>query len=876
MFSKKIITALIATAISTGVFAFNPTPAQLQQFQSLPKAQQEQLARQYGINMSAILGNKGTSAANEEKVAAPQVERMTPLPESLPVVKESDSEQLKPFGYDVLLGEPMPFANVDNFPVPLDYVMAPGDEIKIQIYGKTSQDLSLKIDREGFIHFPEYGPLAVSGQTFAQLRSQVVGVIKQKVMGVDVVVSMGAMRAMQIFIVGETIQPGAYNVNGLTSVTQALLASGGIKESGSLRNIQLKRKGKVVATLDMYDLLINGDTSNDVRLLAGDTLFVPTKTSNVTLEGEVVRPAIYELKGQTTIGQLLHIAGGAKPQAYLSQVSVRRFTSNGIQQVTLDLAKSSDRRFTVKDGDEISIGQSSQILNNAVAVRGEVVRQGAVNFTKGMRVSDVIGSIDTDLKQSADLNYALLVREKNDNRDIDVYQFNLLNAITKPNSADNLLLSERDQLFIFDNGIELDYWFGAYANKKANAKSESVVTEYVVKEYVDAETGAVITTENTDKLEVSDDKNILSQGGEIRKTSREELLNPIIERLKAQSTFEHPAKLIEVSGAVKFPGVYPLAEGESIRNVIAAAGGLKEQAYLESTALTRRNTQNDKFSVSHLNFSLNDELHGKSTVTVQPQDHIVIKTQPNWQRDMMIELQGEVVFPGTYTFLRGEKLQDIIQRAGGFTEFAYPQGAIFSRERLKRQEQERLDLLNLQLKQEISSLAMRRQNSSATYTTSPTDALSIADELANTEAIGRLVIDLKEALAGDISANVMLEKGDKLYIPATNPIISVMGEVQYASNHTFKPGMTVEEYLETAGGTKKQADTDRIYIVRADGSVDLPNNSFWFSRKEKPLAPGDTIIVPIDTDYLDGLSTLTSATQILYQIGVAWSAVKPD
>ncbi|OEE77723.1 SLBB domain-containing protein [Vibrio genomosp. F6] len=868
MFSKKTVFALIASAISSGALAFNPTPAQLQQFQSLPKAQQEQLARQYGVDISVISG-KGSSSANEKKAAAPQIERTTAQLKSRPASNVNKSQQLKPFGYDVLLGEPLEFTNVDNLPVPLDYVMAAGDEIKVQVYGKTSQDLSLTIDREGFIHFPDFGPLAVSGQTFEQLRTQVIDVIKQKIMGVDVVVSMGAMRAMQVFIVGETTQPGAYNVNGLTSMTQALLASGGIKETGSLRNIQLKRKGKVVATLDMYDLLLKGDTSSDVRLLAGDTLFVPAKASNVTLDGEVVRPALYELKNNTTIGQLLSIAGGAKPQAYLSQVSVRRFTSNGIQQITLDLAKSADRLFVVKDGDDIHIGQSSNSLKNAVAVRGEVVRQGAFNFTKGMRIRDVIGSIDTDLKQSADLKYALLVREKNDNRDIDVYQFNLLNAITKPHSKDNLLLAERDQLFIFDNGIELGYWFGAYANKKASAKAESVV-----KEYVDAETGAVILAEDTDKLEVSNDKQILSQGGEIRKTSREELLSPLIERLKAQSTFEHPARLIEISGAVKFPGIYPLPKGESISKVIAAAGGLKEQAYLKSSTLTRRNTQNDKFSVSHINFSLSDELDGNSTVTVQPQDHIVVKTQPNWQRDMMIELQGEVVFPGTYTFQRGETLQDIIQRAGGFTEFAYPQGAIFSRERLKRQEQERLDLLNLQLKQEIGGLALRRQNSSATYTTSPTDALSIADELAKAEAVGRLVINLQEAMAGYRSANVMLEKGDKLYIPALNPTISVMGEVQYASNHTFKPGMTVEDYLATAGGTKKQADTDRIYIVRADGSVDLPNNSFWFSRKEKPLAPGDTIIVPIDTDYLDGLSTLTSATQILYQIGVAWSAVK--
>ncbi|MBF4302243.1 SLBB domain-containing protein, partial [Vibrio anguillarum] len=235
---------------------------------------------------------------------------------------------------------------------------------------------------------------------------------------------------------------------------------------------------------------------------------------------------------------------------------------------------------------------------------------------------------------------------------------------------------------------------------------------------------------------------------------------------------------------------------------------------------------------------------------------------------------GEVKFPGTYTFARGETLSDVIARAGGFTRFAYPAGAVFSRESLKRQEQERLKLLNVQLKQEIASLALRRQSSSASYTTSPNDAMAIAEELEKTEALGRLVIDLKQAVAGDSTNNIMLESGDKLYVPALQPILSVMGEVQFASNHTYRPGMSIEDYISAAGGTKKQADTDRIYVIRADGSVMLPNNSFWFSRKSKPLEPSDTIVVPIDTDYLDGLSTLTSATQILYQIGVAWSAIK--
>lgn len=871
MLKRNLFFALLMSTVTANVFAFDPTPAQIQQFQSLPKAQQEQLARQYGVSIDTLTG-QSSDITTDSTPKASQVERTTAASSkvvSKPVSKE-DTESLTPFGYDVFSGKPMDFSNVDSLPVPLDYVMANGDEILVQIYGKTSRELALTIDREGLIYFPEFGPIAVSGQTFADLRAQVIKLVKQRVMGVDVVVSLGSMRSMQVFIVGESIQPGAYNVNGLTSITQALIASGGVKETGSLRNIQLKRKGKIIASLDLYDLLLKGDASNDVRLLAGDTLFIPTKQSNVSIEGEVVRPAVYEMNGKITVSQFLKMAGGAKPSAYLSKINLRRTSSTGIEQFTLDMNKSNERNFTIKNGDSIHIAASSKSLKNAVAIRGEVVRQGALQFIEGMKVNDVISSVDNDLKQNADLSYALIVREVNEDRDISVLQFNLLNAIKQPNSRDNLQLQEKDQIFVFDNGIKVDYWFDEYTNNSTNDTSSKNLSTV----HRDADTGALIINDADKEINTQSDQAV-SAGEEVQKSSRQLLLAPIIERLKSQSNRENTTRIINIGGAIKFPGTYPLPENSDISKVISAAGGFEEQAYLKTASITRSNTDSDEFSVSTLTFPLEKALTGAVNFDIRAKDSILIKTQPNWHSDMFIELQGEVVFPGKYAFQRGDRLEDIIERAGGFTKFAYPEGAIFSRVQLKRQEQERLRLLNMQLKQEISSLALRRQSSTATYSTPPTEAMTIADELSNTVAMGRLVIDMKEAMLGDNPANVMLEQGDKLYIPALNPVVSIMGEVQFSSNHTFKPGMTIDEYLSLAGGTKKQADTDRIYIVKANGSVQIPNNSFWFKRStDKPLSPGDTIIVPIDTDYLDGLSTLTSATQILYQIGVAWSAVK--
>ncbi|MFB9136452.1 SLBB domain-containing protein [Vibrio olivae] len=857
----------ILSFLITGHFAHaaTPTAAQVAQFQSLSPSQQQAVAQQLGVDMSAS-STSLEAPAEVEPVKAPK--RATTKVRIAQGSGVSDSASVPWFGYDLFAGKARDFSAIDNMPVPLDYVIGPGDEIQVMLFGKTEKNYRLKVDREGKITFPELGPEYVAGKSFEEVRQHIKGLVKRKVIGVETEVSLGSLRAMQVFVAGDVEQPGAYNVNGITTISQLLTASGGIKHTGSLRAIQLKRRGKVVSEFDVYDMLLNGDASQDVRLMAGDTLFVPLKTNDVVVRGHVLRPAHYELNQHKTIKTLIEYAGGTQANAFLSQVNVVRYTPEGKTQITLDLTKPQNWDFELHNGDQVTILAMSDRLNQAVALRGEVVRQGAYNFKRGMRITDLVSNARRDLKQTADLEYALVVRENPLSGHIRVIQFNLSSAIQHPQSSDDIALQEGDQVFVFDNGIDSHYWYQRQSNGKVSANN--IAPKQV--EVLDRETGAMVTRES--EPVGSEDMEQVAKAEVVKQSSRAVLLKPIIERIKAQASIHDPAKLIEITGAVKFPGVYPLAQNSTFASVIDAAGGLTEQAYLYKAELSRYQKTRDSFNVLHQSFSPQQVLAGQSALNIEPQDNIIIKTQPDWQKGNTIELQGEVVFPGTYAFQRGETLSDVITRAGGLTSFAYPQGAVFSRDSLKRQEQERLKMLNLKLKQEIGSLALRRQTANASYTSSPNEAMAVANQLAKAEAVGRLVIDLPDALAQDPTADLMLEKGDKLYIPAKRPVVSVMGEVQFASNHTFDQAMSVEDYISAAGGTKKQADVDRIYVVRADGSVYLPNNSFWFSRQSTPLEPGDTIIVPIDTDYLDGLSTLTSATQILYQIGVAWSAIK--
>ncbi|WP_116645127.1 SLBB domain-containing protein [Salinivibrio sp. HTSP] len=874
--SARIIGGLLCSLlIAQPTWAATPTPSQLAQFKQLPKAQQEQLARQYGIDLNSLQSQSNTEEATSSAPESP--ERIGGESAEQPSMADAepdtnkDNPALKPFGYAFLTGTPASLNAVDDLPLPADYQVGPGDTLDIQIFGKENQQYQLTVKRDGNIHFPKYGPMQVAGETFGKVREQIKAMFAERVIGVDVTVDIGAMRTMQVYLAGDVKQPGAYTVNGLTTITQALLASGGIKHSGSLRNIQLKRDGNVVALLDLYDLLLAGDSSGDVRLLKGDTLFVPARGAQVAVDGEVLRPALYELTGNSTLADVVDMAGGALPEGYLSSISVKRTTESGTKQFSLDMTTAEGQRFAVKNGDDITIAKSNDAIDNAVVLRGEVVRQGAYSFEPGMKISDLIKTAKRDLKPSADLNYALLVREVNAKRDIEVLQFELGRAIDEPTSADNLRLQQGDQVFVFNNGIDSQYW-----DKRQTAKVDKSRLDQKSSggTYIDPETGAEVavqTKQNESKLV----KNLVEQNDEGGRSLREQELAPIIERLKDQASNQHAAPVVELTGAVKYPGIYPYPVNASIEQLLDAAGGLTEAAYVKQAEISRREVVDGRLTVRHYPINLGETLAGKGpTLTIQRQDRINIKTKPNWHKNNTIELQGEVRFPGVYAFERGETIDDVIERAGGLTEFAYPKGAVFSRERLKRQEAERLKMLNRQLKQEISSLALRRQTTSAQYTTSPTEALSLAEELQNAEAVGRMVISLPRALKGDDVANIMLEGGDKLYVPPRNPVVSIMGEVQFASNQLFEPGMTVSDYIESSGGTKQQADTDRIYVVRADGSVMMPNNSFWFSRNQKQLEPGDTIIVPIDTDYLDGLSTASTATQILYQIGVAWQAVK--
>ena len=297
--------------------------------------------------------------------------------------------------------------------------------MEILFYGKLNQSFTLSINRDGVVDFPELGPLVLAGLSFGEAKEMLKSRVAAQVIGTQVSISMGTLRSMQIFVLGEAYMPGAYTVSSLATISHGLISAGGVTDIASLRNIQLKRGGKTVATLDLYQLLLKGDMSADVRLRSGDVIYIPTVGDLVSIDGQVLRPAIYELKGKTTVQELVDLAGGLGPRAFGQSARIERINSDGFMTVVdVNLTQSNDQRLRIIDGDHLMIDAVSDLKKNIVSLEGYINHPGDFAWREGMRIGDIITSYD-QFPPDVDLNYSLLVRETHGGSDIEILNLNL-------------------------------------------------------------------------------------------------------------------------------------------------------------------------------------------------------------------------------------------------------------------------------------------------------------------------------------------------------------------------------------------------------------------------------------------------------------------
>ncbi len=888
----KVFTQFISAFIllcSFSTLAFTPTASQIEQFKKLPKAQQEALAKQYGVDVSTITGTNQSNNQNNTEQQNSIGERAEPEKEKLTDEErfKPKADELKPYGYELFAGEPTTFMPSENAAVPDTYIVGPGDQLKINFYGKESDSFEVIVDREGRISIPDLSPVEVAGLTFAEIKELIKVKVEQEVIGVKAFISLGQLRSMRILVLGEAYKPGSYSVSSLTTVSHALFVSGGVSDIASLRNIQVKRAGNVVANFDLYDLLINGDSSNDIVLKPGDAVFIPSVGAQVRVEGAVKRPAIFELKIGESAKQLLAMAGGLKPNAYAKSAIVERFNFDRKEVLSVDFSKS-QINYIPQDGDRIRFNSVSSQYQNSVSLIGAVARPGNYQWHQGKRISDVLKSVRGDLLPQADLSYGLVIREININGDIEAHQFDVAQAIIK-NSENNLQLQANDKIVVFSRFEEKEAELSALANMAlSQEQQEQQLKAEQWHKFEQKEFEKYIGVNQEDEELVLEDNKILSIAEISKRKAKEEedqelkpedyalfsrhnLLAPIIAKFKQQASVQQAMQLVEISGNVTFPGIYPLMIGGEAKDLIIAAGGLLESAYVKQAEITRI-VASDGSKIEHLRFDLESAMKGElqSNITLQSKDSINVFAIPNWQENVKVELKGELRFPGTYTIRRGETLTELLERAGGFSKFAEQKAAVFTRTSIKEQEQKQLARLSTELRRDIASKSF--QNSVSSSTLSYEEMNKLLNDLASVEAVGRLVIDLP--LIVNNQQNLVLQDGDTLYVPSKRDSISVIGEVNYSTSHLYKTGVSVDDYIALSGGLKERAAEDRIYIIKANGSVKIPNTGGWFAANNADqLEPGDTIVIPMDAGHMDKLTLWSTATQILYQLGVAVAAI---
>ena len=811
--------ALFAQVLPAGV-----TPQMAQQFQNMSRAQQQALAKQYGIELpgsnvdsgsgESSLGDIGQQleqlGLNEEEYIEDELEE---------VADEGVAAQLfERYGVSLFEREVSTFAPTDDALVPDEYRLGVGDQLIVQLFGKENATYTLGVGRDGSVNFPKLGAITVTGLTFEDARALIDTRVGQQLIGVEAVVTLGRLRAIGVFMAGEVRVPGAYSVSALTTLTQALFQAGGVTDIGSLRNIQVRRGGKIVTIFDVYDLLMRGDPSGDIRLQSGDVLFVPTIDSVVEIRGEVRRPMAYELVGGETVADLINMAGGFTKEAFADlAVLIRTSLEGGLPTAeSVNLLESKTASLSLRDGDILQVPSTGDMLANGVSIEGAVYRPGSFGWKSGMRVSDLIGNAERDLLPIADLTYSLIVRVKNELLDIEVMQFSLIESLLEPGSDKDPLLNVRDQILVF-----------AVPDLEEVAASEF---------------------------------------------SRQALLAPVLQKLTIQAREGEPTLAATIAGAVKAPGQYPILKDYVVDDLVEAAGGLLESADL-GTAELRRTVANATGSVDFRYIDVRFDSSGRAATgtRLQSRDIVTVREIPDWNREDKISVRGAVLFPGTYVISPGETIASVIERAGGLTDLAFPEGAIFNRMVIARREAERAQAFAADIRQTYASRLLTEETTS----TGLEEVLLITEQLDTFEGQGRLLIDLPAALSGNAESDYEVEDGDELIIPRSSDTVSVVGEVRQPGTHIFQAGLSLEDYISPSAGVTKRSDQSAIYIVRANGSVTTIDSSWWrFSEAGmQTLRPGDSIVVPVDSQHKESLAQWREVTQIIYQGMVSLAAV---
>ena len=781
---------------------------------------------------------------------------------------------LRQFGYDLFQSAQRGTPGSLTGSVSDSYVVGIGDDLIIQFQGGTNDSRTVRVDREGRIVVGALAPIYAAGRSLGTVRRELTAATKRTLLGTEVFVSLGSIHSITVFVGGEVDRPGQYNLTSLADVGAALALAGGVRRSGSLRNVRIVRAGGGV-TVDLYGLIGIG-APPAVRLQDGDRIIVPVIGDTVAIAGGVARPGIYEVRRGTSVGAVLDYAGGAlRPRG--NTLAISRIAAGGAET----FVRAASLASRVEPGDAIQlVGGSAGGATGRVTLRGYVENPGPRPLVATPTVRDLLGDV-ADLRFDTYLPMAVLIRR---DPDTAARVFQPVNLVTALRSRPGVALRSDDRLYVFSR---TDVAFlntppvrrivlgqpNPYPECRALARLEALVADTKSARF-DVVTRGAFIVERGGQSDVA-------VGGNLRNSSRGDAavrttgdtgggataLTTATDRdasaamaTRCPNVFEEEPELlpvlienaVAVGGSVRSPGAYPIAGLLNARDLATVAQGIIP------------NVTNLTLDVSH-GTELRRVQAGDDSALVTTQVTAGDDLRFNGQQPLFenggVLLTGEVARPGLYAIRRGERLSDLVARAGGLTSLAYPYGSIFTRRSVKEAQQEGIRRTTRELTNAFLTVSARRAASAAGGGTDASAASLIAS-LGTVEAVGRVVIESDpRVLTLRPDLDTVLESGDTLFVPKRPNYVLTLGDVSNPGALQFISGKSVIDYIGETGGTSKSADKRRIFLVLPNGTAQ-PLRDLKAINAKVIVPPGSTIIVPKDIDPLFTLDLIRDISGI--------------
>jgi protein involved in polysaccharide export with SLBB domain len=779
------------------------------------------------------------------------------------LVRGSLGTLLPVYGDSLFRLVPSTFAPLREVNVTPDYVLGPGDQLVIRIWGQVNFNAQLTVDRSGAVYLPQVGEIHVAGLPYAQVRDHIRDALGHIYKSFDLNVEMGQLRSIQVLVVGQARRPGTYTLSSLSTLVTALFSTGGPSVQGSLRDIQLRRGGQTVAHFDLYNLLILGDMSKDAQLLPGDVIYIPPVGPQVAIAGDVHVPAIYELNGATTVDQALRFAGGLSSTASLTRASIERVDAEKNRTVVdISLQGPAGLGTPLQQGDLLRVLPLSPQFQNTVTLRGNVAETGRFSWHAGMRLSDII----PDSK-------ALITRDYWERRN----QLGIPGPEFKPEYTNNPDYYPRDLNGYQTGAAQYDIngvpiFNGQPQSNNGQGQSANGTSTRA------GQAPAQNNSQNPNQpSQQSDDPNCIPTSTPQQNPYGQ---NPGSNTQGINSQNGQPCT---TTGSRSLADETQTSAGNLPRPALTVALPVPEIDW-SYAVIERMNPQTLTTSLVPFNpGQLILDHDASQNLALEPGDVVTIFSQadikvPQAQRTKFVRLEGEFKQAGIYTALPGETLPQLVARAGGFTPQAYLFGSNFTRESTRILQQLRLNdyLQNLEL--EIDRATIAASASIGSVDPSATAASrSLVERFRSIRATGRVVLDIPRDSAGIGNLpDIQLEDGDRFVIPTKPSTVNVVGAVYDQNSFLFKNTQSVGSYLRLAGGPTKSADGKDSFIIRADGSVISRKSQkgvFGNTFASMHLNAGDTVVIPEKVPHPSGLRNFINYTQIFSQLALGAAAI---